>query len=183
MPVQSSLRPARHHPETGLRSAEDAADARTATQVALSLSGNQESVFQACQRWRHLIMSRENSEKRKQEILDKLFCEWFNKLNTICAPIIFGVAASFVDLVEQSKIYSIVLILFSIIFLWHISRFFPNEVRKYREKTNPTNLENKVMEYMGWRYFFSLRNIQRNLSFFFAWCFMVVIAMRVWFCS
>ena len=41
VPVQSSLRPARHHPQTALRGAEDAADAGTATQVALSLRGNQ----------------------------------------------------------------------------------------------------------------------------------------------
>ena len=40
--VQSSLRPARHHSEAGLRGAEDAADAGTATQAALSLRGNQE---------------------------------------------------------------------------------------------------------------------------------------------
>ena len=44
VPVQSSLRPARHHPQTGLRGAEDAADAGTATQVALSLRGNQDCV-------------------------------------------------------------------------------------------------------------------------------------------
>ena len=40
-------RPARHHPQTGLRGAADAADAGTATQVALSLSGNQEN------KWNH----------------------------------------------------------------------------------------------------------------------------------
>ena len=42
VPVQSPLRPARHHPEIGLRGAQNAANAGKATQVTLSLSGNQE---------------------------------------------------------------------------------------------------------------------------------------------
>ena len=44
VPVQSSLRPARHHPQTRLCGAQDAADAGAAAQVALSLSGNQEGL-------------------------------------------------------------------------------------------------------------------------------------------
>ena len=42
VPVQSALRPARHHPQTGLRGAANPADAGTAAQVTLGLSGNQE---------------------------------------------------------------------------------------------------------------------------------------------
>ena len=44
VPIQSSLRPARHHPEACPCGASDSADARTATQITLSLSGNQESI-------------------------------------------------------------------------------------------------------------------------------------------
>ena len=44
VPIQSSLRPARHHSEACLRGASDSADAGTATQIALSLSGNQVAV-------------------------------------------------------------------------------------------------------------------------------------------
>ena len=42
VPVQLSLRPARDHPQTGLRGVEDAADAGAAAQVELGLSGNQD---------------------------------------------------------------------------------------------------------------------------------------------
>ena len=41
VPVQSALRPARHHPQTGLRGAANPADAGAAAQVTLGLSGNQ----------------------------------------------------------------------------------------------------------------------------------------------
>ena len=49
VPIQSSLRPARHHSEACLRGASDSADAGTAAQVALGLSGSQE-VFLAVDR-------------------------------------------------------------------------------------------------------------------------------------
>ena len=45
VPVQSALRPARHHPQTGLRGAANPADAGAAAQVTLGLSGNQENIF------------------------------------------------------------------------------------------------------------------------------------------
>ena len=44
VPVQSPIRPARYHPQTRLRGAEDAADARKTSQVTLSLRGNQEKI-------------------------------------------------------------------------------------------------------------------------------------------
>ena len=44
VPVQSALRPARHHPQTGLRGAANPADAGTAAQVTLGLSGNQAGI-------------------------------------------------------------------------------------------------------------------------------------------
>ena len=43
VPIQSSLRPARHHPQTRLCRPQDAADAGTAAQITLSLSGNQDN--------------------------------------------------------------------------------------------------------------------------------------------
>ena len=50
VPVQSALRPARHHPQTGLRGAANPADAGAAAQVTLGLSGNQVALCESVQR-------------------------------------------------------------------------------------------------------------------------------------
>ena len=123
-------------------------------------------------------MSEFRLTKREQEKLDSEVAEWFDKLNLIVAPIIFAVSGTFVGLVEESAIYGVILLIFSLSLMGYVGRYFPKTVEQLRTKENRTEREEIILKGIHGYYFFRWQQIRKCSLFWIAWLFMTYVALK-----